>query len=63
MKNLDEDNEKKPERKPKIKKQYTKKNMLDDDIIANNNAKKEVKKLKESFIDEEWEDWDRYYNH
>jgi hypothetical protein len=63
MKNLDEDNEKKPERKPKIKKQYTKKNMLDDEIIANNNAKKEVKKLKESFIDEEWEDWDRYYNH
>ena len=63
MKNIDEDNEKKPERKPKIKKQYTKKNMLDDEIIANNNAKKEVKKLKESFIDEEWEDWDKYYNH
>jgi hypothetical protein len=37
--------------------------MLDDELINKNNAKKEIKKLKESFDDEEWENWDRFYNH
>lgn len=25
--------------------------------------KQEIKKIKQSYEDEEWEDWDRYYNH
>jgi hypothetical protein len=64
MRNLDEENgDKKPERRQKVKKPYIKKNMLDDELINKNNAKKEIKKLKESFDDEEWENWDRFYNH
>lgn len=63
MRNLDENNDERPERRQKIKKQHIKKNMMDDELINKSNAKKEIKKLKESFDDEEWEDWDRYYNH
>ena len=36
--------------------------MLDDEIISRNYEKKHIKKIKESFSDEEWEDWDKYYN-
>jgi hypothetical protein len=25
--------------------------------------KQEIKKIRQSYDDEEWEDWDRYYNH
>lgn len=25
--------------------------------------KQEIKKIKQGYEDEEWEDWDRYYNH
>jgi len=64
MRNLDDENsDKKPERRQKVKKQHIKRNMLDDELINKSNAKKEIKKLKESFDDEEWENWDRFYNH
>ena len=26
-------------------------------------SKQEIKKRKQSYLDEEWEDWDQYYNH
>jgi|688.fasta_scaffold02373_15 hypothetical protein len=44
------------------KKKHNKKDMLDDEIISRNYEKKHIKKIKESFSDEEWEDWDKYYN-
>lgn len=37
--------------------------MLDDDQIKQSNAKKQVKRMKEDFDNEEWENWDQYYNH
>ena len=50
-------------RQPKIKKERLKKHLMDDDTIKKHNAKKEIKKIKESFDDEEWEQWDQHYNH
>lgn len=58
--------ERKDDRRKKIKLKTNKKKVNefeDDSLYRENIAKKEVKKLKESFQDEEWEDWDRYYNH
>ena len=34
-----------------------------DDIKRQNLSKQELKKIKETYEEEEWEDWDRYYNH
>lgn len=34
-----------------------------DEIKRKNISKKELKKIKETYQEEEWEDWDRYYNH
>ena len=34
-----------------------------DDVKRQNLSKQELKKIKESYEEEEWEDWDRYYNH
>lgn len=61
--NYSDDFEDRKNRKPKFKKQHIKKHLLDDDEIKRNNAKKEVKKMKENLDNEEWEDWDQYYNH
>lgn len=62
MTNSDDFEDRKQPRR-KIKKQNIKKHLLDDDQIQKNKAKKEIKKIKESFDDEEWENWDKYYNH
>jgi hypothetical protein len=61
----DYDDKKNSSRRQKFtgKKKHTKKDMLDDEIISKNYEKKQIKKIKESFDDEEWEDWDKYYNH
>jgi hypothetical protein len=50
-------------RKKLQSKNLYKQNGFDDEIEAKNLNKKEIKKIKENFQDEEWEDWDRYYNH
>jgi len=63
MKNPDNFEDRKQHRRNKIKKQHIKKHLLDDDDVRQHNVKKDIKKLKESFEDEEWEDWDQYYNH
>jgi hypothetical protein len=34
-----------------------------DDIKRKNLSKQELKKIKETYEEEEWEDWDRHYNH
>lgn len=65
MKDKD-DFDRKDSRRKKINLKNNKKhiNSVDDDFIDNKKlSSKEIKKLKESFQDEEWEDWDRYYNH
>jgi hypothetical protein len=33
-----------------------------DDVKRKNIIKKELKKTKEKYQEEEWEDWDRFYN-
>ncbi len=61
-----EDFDRKDSRRKKINLKNNKKhvNSVDDDFVDNKKLNsKEIKKLKESFQDEEWEDWDRYYNH
>lgn len=37
----------------------------DQDMVdkPSSKIKQEIKKIKQSYEDEEWEDWDRYYNH
>jgi hypothetical protein len=60
-----EDFDRKDSRRKKINLKNNKKhvNSVDDDFVDNKKLNsKEIKKLKESFQDEEWEDWDRYYN-
>lgn len=34
-----------------------------DELKRKNLSKQELKKIKETYEEEEWEDWDRYYNH
>lgn len=61
-----EDFDRKDHRRKKIKIKTHKKQVdpVDSDFIDQGNPTKgDIKKIKESFKDEEWEDWDRYYNH
>ena len=62
-KNEDSGSRKDFRRKKLQSKNLYKQNGFDDEIEAKNLNKKEIKKIKENFQDEEWEDWDRYYNH
>jgi hypothetical protein len=62
-KNEDSGSRKDFRRKKLQSKNLYKQNGFDDEIEAKNLKKKEIKKIKENFQDEEWEDWDRYYNH
>jgi len=59
-----ENSDRKQERRQKIYK-HKKKNpsFYDDEDRSQDRIKKEYKKIKETFEDEEWEDWDKYYNH
>lgn len=34
-----------------------------DELIKKNISKKELKKIKDRYQEEEWEDWNRYYNY
>lgn len=66
--NRPEDNQdRKQERRKKFSKPKNKSknrdHYLEEDNDIKHIAKKEAKRIKESFEDEEWEDWDRYYNH
>lgn len=55
----------KNERRKKIKNKDTTRKVFDDteEKVINRKLKREIKKQKEEIYDEEWEDWDRYYNH
>lgn len=64
MNKPEENQDRKQERRKKFSKPKNKnKEYVDDDKDIKHTQKKEIKKIKESFQDEEWEDWDRYYNH
>ena len=68
MKDKEDSSERKDDRRKKLRLKNNKKrskssDSYDDDIDIHNLIKKDIKKIKETFQDEEWEDWDRYYNH
>lgn len=51
-------------RRKKIKDKTNRKFYDNDDPLERKaNKQSSVKKIKEEIDDEEWEDWDRYYNH
>ena len=68
MSNNNNNKENKPDRKEdrrqKLNRKYSNKdNLLNDDIPRTGYIKRELRKIKEEVDEEEWEDWDRYYNH
>lgn len=66
MKQEDDFLDRKNDRRKKIKtSKFDKKNLSEDgdDKILNKKIKNQIRKQKEDFETEEWEDWDRYYNH
>jgi hypothetical protein len=51
-------------RRSKIKNKKKKYTSADEDPLeAKLRKQSEYKKIKQDFEEEEWEDWDRYYNH
>jgi hypothetical protein len=54
--------DRKLDRRDKIKNKRNKQR-YDDGDFSPKDINKQVKKHKEDLQDEEWEDWDRYYNH
>lgn len=65
MKNNEEDfTNRKENRRKKIKTKNTYREFDTDDPVEKRAKKNlEYKKYKEEFLEEDWEDWDRYYNH
>jgi hypothetical protein len=66
MKNFEKDEENpKEKRREKFNSKKNQSHYIDDndDLRRKNLSKKELKKIKEIYQEEEWEDWDRYYNH
>jgi hypothetical protein len=58
----------KENRRQKLNKNKTSKGtdcQKDQEMIdsPSSKIKQEIKKIKQTYEDEEWEDWDRYYNH
>jgi hypothetical protein len=54
--------DRKLDRRDKIKNKRNKQR-YDDGDFSSKDINKQIKKQKEDLQDEEWEDWDRYYNH
>jgi len=66
MKNFEKDEEnQKEKRREKFNSKKNHYHRIDDndELRKKNLSKKELKKIKENYQEEEWEDWDRYYNH
>lgn len=62
--NKDSRPDRKEDRRQKIDKKFSRKDEIyDEDGIRSHQIKRERKKLQEELDDEEWENWDRYYNH
>jgi hypothetical protein len=66
MKNFEKDEEnQKEKRREKFNSKKSHYHRIDDndELQRKNLSKKEIKRIKENYQEEEWEDWDRYYNH
>jgi hypothetical protein len=64
MKNNDEEFlDRKQNRRKKLQNKDHKRPCADDDYIINKKNRHNIKEKKEHLDEEEWEDWDRYYNH
>lgn len=65
MKQEDDFFDRKNNRRKKIKNKFDKKGPVEDndDRFLNRKIKNQIKQQKEHLEEEEWEDWDRYYNH
>ena len=65
MKNEEENFfDRKQDRKKKFQTKIQKKDLDNsDEYIVNKKHKHKIKEKKEHLKEEEWEDWDRYYNH
>jgi|688.fasta_scaffold30177_2 hypothetical protein len=57
--------DRKNDRRKNIKQKSVKKIFVDenDDKIIHKKIKNQIKQQKQEIDNEEWEDWDRYYNH
>jgi hypothetical protein len=57
--------DRKSDRRKNIKQKSIKKNFINenDDNIIHKKIKNQIKQQKQEIDNEEWEDWDRYYNH
>lgn len=64
MKKKDNNPDRKQIRRDSLKHKFSKKEFdTDDNQKKQNFDKKQIKKLRETMDDDEWEDWERYYNH
>lgn len=66
MKNNKEDDflDRKQSRRKNIQNKTQKKSQSEDeDYFVSKKNKHNIKEKKEDYANEEWEDWDRYYNH
>lgn len=66
MKEKEDPSERKNQRRKNIKFKNHKKNdqiFDDEENVKKNLSKRDYKRTKETLEDEEWEDWDRHYNH
>ena len=65
MKDNEDFQNRKEYRRKKLRQKDSYKEFEPDDPIEKKAHKKnnELKKLRDEIEDEEWEDWDRYYNH
>jgi hypothetical protein len=64
MKEQDDFSNRKEHRRKKIKDRSSRRIYENDDPIERKASKNNnVKKIKNEIEEEEWEDWDRYYNH
>ena len=59
---MDKENQKN-QRKKNLETRKKAKNPKDQDIETRSLEKKARQQMKEAYDEEEWENWDRYYNH
>jgi hypothetical protein len=64
MKNSEDFTNRKETRRKNLKSKNIKKEReLDSFDVPQSEVRKEIKKKKQTLDDDEWEDWERYYNH
>jgi NRPS condensation-like uncharacterized protein len=63
MKEQEDFSNRKETRRKKIKDRSTRKDYEHEDPMERKASKNNIKKIKNEIEEEEWEDWDRYYNH